>query len=632
MISPYLAARQAEGSMMPLVGFANTRLAIVDISSAGHQPMHDPATGNWVSYNGEVYNHQELREELRQIDPRLIRACGRAGIRSDNSARSPQEWKSRTDTEVVLNAYATWGIECLERLRGMFAFAIWDDRRQHLLLARDRLGIKPLYYYVGDGFFLFASEVRTLLASGLISRRLDPTGLWQYLAYQSVPAPGTLVEGVRMLLPGSWLTVDAAGSITEGRYWDLLDSAAPDALAASPRESQRRLRELLHEAVALHLVSDVPLAAFLSGGIDSSAVVALMREVGDTVPRTFSVVFEESDYDEGRYAQRVASLFHTEHTEIGLSERDLLDQLPGALTAMDQPTGDGVNTYVISRAVRAAGIKVALSGLGGDEFFAGYPSFARLGRAAAFLRVWGRAPDNLRAVAGKALRTLGGSSVRVAKLAALMESDGTLASLFPLMRQVLSSAQRRAILTKPWVASADACADPYVHLLQEAFENSDASGLVSRISYAEARTYMHDVLLRDTDQMSMAHGLEVRVPLLDHKLVQWQMGLPDLRKRHNGTPKRLLVESLDGLLPDEIVYRRKQGFTLPFDPWMRGALKGFCEQRLGPGGLADRGIFRPEGLATLWESFLTGQRSTSWSHLWLLVVLAEWLEQNGVEA
>ena len=398
----------------------------------------------------------------------------------------------------------------------------------------------------------------------------------------------------------------------------------PDRTAAQGRI---RVRELLRESVGLHLVSDVPVGVFLSGGIDSSAVVALVREAGQT-PQTFSVVFSEKDYDEARYSRQVAHRFQTDHTEIHLTEQDLLDRLPEALAAMDQPTGDGINTYVISRAVQDKGIKVALSGLGGDEFFAGYPAFSRLKRAADFYRLWTHAPVAVRTFAGRMVRTLG-RSVQADKTAALLESDGTLATLFPLTRQVLSAEQRRALLVERRLRLVDGTQDPYVQLLRKAYASNPHADLLARVSYGEGRTYMHDVLLRDTDQMSMAHALEVRVPLLDHKLVEYVMGLPEAHKRPNGVPKRLLVECLDGLLPKEVIRRPKQGFTLPFDLWMRGALRQFCEERLDRERISSRAIFRPDQVQALWRRFLAGRRDVSWSRLWILVVLEEWLERNG---
>jgi asparagine synthase (glutamine-hydrolysing) len=572
--------------------------------------MVDPITGNRIVYNGEVYNFRELRRQL---------------------GADAEPWQSKSDTEVILRAYRKWGRDCLSRLRGMFAFSLWDAGRRELFLARDRLGIKPLYYYAGENVFLFASEVRALLASGLVPRRIDATALWQYLAYQSVPAPRTMIEGVRMLPPGSWLTVDRTGCLSEGRYWDLLENASREARQNSFEENRRRIGELLRESVALHLVSDVPVAAFLSGGIDSSAVVALMREAGHT-PRTFSIVFEEKQYDEARHSRMVAARFGTEHTEINLGNSDLLDQLPDALAAMDQPTGDAINSYVVSRAVSAAGIKVALSGLGGDEFFAGYPSFQRLARAGGYMRAWGGLSPSFRTFAAKAVASLGGNRVAVTKASTLLQTDGTMAAMYPGLRQVLSDSQRRALLKEEWLRRAGDGEDQYESHLREAFAQAGWAGPLAKVSYAEGRTYMHDVLLRDTDQMSMAHSLEARVPLLDHCLVEYVMGVPDAHKRANGTPKRLLVESLDGLLPDEIVHRPKQGFTLPFELWMRRELKRFCGERLDPARVAARGLFEPEAAQRLWQSFLSGRRDVTWSRLWLLVALEEWFERNDVHA
>jgi asparagine synthase (glutamine-hydrolysing) len=591
----------------PLVVFGHTRLAIIDTSDAGAQPMAAaPEPAARITYNGETYNFRELRSELE----RTGRRC-----------------RTGTDTEVVLHGYDAWGLDCLSRLRGMFAFGLWDPRTSRLLLARDRLGIKPLYYYRGNGCFLFASEVRALLATGLVPRRLDATALWHYLGYQSIPAPRTIVEGVRTLEPAHWITIDAEGRTERRAYWNMLAGAG--SIDAAPEVARERVGELLRDAVAAHMVSDVSVGAFLSGGIDSSAVVALMREAGHQ-PRTFSIGFDERSFDESSHAQMVAQRFTTDHTHVPLRGQDLLEQLPAALQAMDQPTGDGINTYIVSGAVRARGITVALSGLGGDEVFGGYPSFERLARVADLARLWGKSPDALRALAADAVRTIG-RSVQAQKAAAVLESDGSVSSLFPVTRQLFSAEQRRALLTEELLERTGQT-DPYDELLAAAYDTCPGAGLFAQISFAEARTYMHDVLLRDTDQMSMAHSLEVRVPLLDHRLVEYVMSLSDPVKQRNGVPKRLLVESLNGLLPDEIVRRPKQGFTLPFDPWMRGPLTGFCEARLGDRGLAGRNLLKPAEIQRLWHSFLRGGREMSWSRLWTLVVLDSWLDRNGFAA
>ncbi len=587
----------------------HTRLSIIDLSSAGRQPMATPDGRFWIVFNGEIYNFRELRREL---------------------AQSGETFVSNSDTEVLLRLYARHGADSLRRLRGMFAFAVWDERERKLFVARDRLGIKPLYYYAGEGRFIFASEVRAILATGLAPRQIDPVALNEYLAYQSIPCPRTLIKDVKVLTPGAWMTVDASGAVEEWRYWDLLQDLSDEARAASRSEIINRTGELLRESVRLHLVSDAPLGVFLSGGIDSSAVVALMSEMGYR-PKTFSVIFAESNYDESVYARKVAARFGAEHTEIRLTEGAMLDQLPGALAAMDQPTGDGVNTYVVSRAVREAGIKVALSGLGGDEFFVGYPSFLRLEKALKRLRHLRRLPAPARSVAARVVELTGGRSVRATKAAMIIGGDGSLASMYPVLRQVLSPSKRRSLLSGRWKRLDEEWRDPYVELLQDAFQSVGSAGLFALISYAEGRTYMHDVLLRDTDQMSMASALEVRVPLLDHELVEYVMGAPDAHKRPNGVPKPLLVESLGGLLPLDVARRPKQGFTLPFSKWMRGRLRPFCEKRLHPQRIAGRGIFDAAEVNKLWKSFLNGSQSVSWSRLWVLIALEEWLEAHSVE-
>jgi asparagine synthase (glutamine-hydrolysing) len=590
----------------PVVALGHTRLAIIDLSASGLQPMSDADETLHITFNGEIYNYADVRAAL-----------GRDG------------WRSHSDTEVILRAYRQWGADCLQRLRGMFAFAIWDSRRQELFIARDRLGIKPVYYYSSpvDGSLTFASEVRALLASARVPRQLDANGLLGYLTYQSPPGAGTLIQDVHMLPAGTWMRVAADGTLTQQRYWDLFDTPVS---TDDPGISRRRVADLLHESAALHMVSDVPVAAFLSGGIDSSAVVALVRDTGDK-PRTFSVGFAEQEYDETQFAEVVARRFDTDHTSIRLSQTQLLEQLPEALEAMDQPTGDGINTFVVARAVSAEGIKVALSGLGGDELFGGYPSFGRL--ASRRLRAWRHVPKPVRQLVGKSLQAAGGSSIAAMKAASLASSDGDLASLYAPLRQVLLPGQRTAVLEPAWAEQSQAWADPYVPMLRAAFSDSDSDGhsqeVLGCVSYAEARTYMHDVLLRDTDQLAMAHALEVRVPLLDHVLAEYVVSLPDTLKRPNGVPKRLLVESLGDRLPPSITHRPKQGFTLPLATWMRGELKGFCEERLSPRRLGGRGIFQPARLTAMWEAFLDNRPNTSWSRVWTLVVLEDWLERNG---
>ena len=583
--------------------FGHRRLAIIDLSDRAAQPMIG-ASGAALTFNGEVYNFMALRRELESLGCRF---------------------RSDSDTEVVLQGYEQWGPRVVDRLQGMFAFAIWDSQRRTLLLARDRLGIKPLYVWRTAGALLFASEIRSILASGLVERRLDLTALDQYLAYQTVPAPRTLVSGVEALGPGEY-AVATSGGWNVTRYWDLLTSADGGAGDVSgPEEARARVRGLLAESIGLHLVSDVPVGVFLSGGIDSSALVGLVRDAG-IVPRTFTVACPGTRFDESPHAREVAEAFASNHTEIVLTERELLDQLPEAMAGVDHPSGDGVNTWVVSRAVRQAGVKVALSGLGGDELFGGYPSFRRLARLSSFAPVLRHSPMGARRAAAAAVRALGGS-VSSTKTAALIESDGTLPQAFLLLRQMFSDAQRRDLL-EPSVRCAGA-GDPYLDMLDAAATQVGDADTMRFVSFAEARTYMHDLLLRDTDQMSMRHGLEVRVPLLDHRLVEYVMGLPEAVKQSGERSKPLLVDSLPMPLPAAAV-RPKQGFVLPFEQWMKTALRPFCEQYLGAGGLMRLGAFQQPATEALWTGFLNGSGAVTWSRPWTLVALGAWAARNGI--
>ena len=589
----------------PRTVLGHRRLAIIDLTDRAAQPMTTTA-GVTLAFNGEIYNFKDVRRELEGYGRRF---------------------RSDSDTEVVLQGYEQWGEAVVNRLRGMYAFAIWDPRASLMLLARDRLGIKPLYLHRTSDHLLFASEVRALLASGLVRPHIDLTAVDQFLASQSVAPPRTLVRGVEMMPPATCLAVGPNGKANERRYWDLLGSAVPgDERSSSQRAAE--VGQLLAESTRLHLVSDVPVGVFLSSGVDSTAVAALVRRAG-VVPRTFCVSFPGTNYDEGPSARAIAAKLGADHLDIPLTEAECRAQIPEAIAAIDHPSADGVNTYVVSRAVAAAGLKVALSGLGGDELFGGYPSFGRLRQLARYARAWRWSPAPMRRMAAATVRTLGSTSA-TGKAAALLETDGRLPETYPLMRQLFTVDRRRQLLGSAIVEAAVEQGDPYVTLLDRAMATHPQAGLMSLVSYAEARTYMHDVLLRDTDQMSMRHGLEVRVPLLDHRLVEYVMGLSDQAKQVNGTPKRLLVDAVGGDVLPEIATRPKQGFVMPFDLWMRDELRDFCEAHLAPNAAAQQ-LLRPEAVRSVWQSFLDGNGET-WSRPWALVALNAWMRATKVSA
>ncbi|HZI61120.1 MAG TPA: asparagine synthase (glutamine-hydrolyzing) [Pyrinomonadaceae bacterium] len=577
------------------VCLGNTRLAVLDTSHAGHQPMSDPETGNWITYNGETYNFKQLRSE----------------IDSD-----PHAWGSSSDTEVVLRAYRKWGVDAFRRLRGMFALGLWDESRRMLVLARDPLGIKPLYYHRTEHFLVFASEVRALLASGLVPRRLCSDGLDSYLANGSVEAPLTIVDGVKQLLPGQYLQVR---TVAEGKLEVTTDDFVVEQrkvdVPRSRADAVAQLRSELEESVRLHLVSDVPLGVFLSGGVDSSAMVALTSRIVGQPPRTFSVVFDERAYSEAPHARTIAAKFRTDHSETRLNEDQLLDMLPQSLASLDQPTMDGINTFVVSQAVKNAGVTVALSGLGGDELFAGYPSFKRA------LKVDAMSPLSkrlLRATSRFGKIALNGSTQR-SKFWQLAASDCAPADVYRVTRQLFAPDYVRRLTRH----------EPHASYLSVASDHD----VINQISVLELRGYMTNTLLRDTDAMSMAHSLEVRVPLVDTKVVEFALSLPGKWKLGNGTngvPKPLLADAVADLLPRDLLTRPKMGFTLPFEKWLQGRLQTEIES-----AFEDDGQLLASGLAAnsardVWRRFLRKPRAIGWSRPWSLYVLARWCEINGV--
>src|ERR1700722_1189121 len=489
------------------IGLGNRRLAILDLTPLGHQPMHDPETGNWIVHNGEIYNYRDVRRELDQ---------------------SGTKFTSHSDTEVLLKAYARWGEACLTKFRGMFAFALWDAHQHRLFVARDPMGIKPLYYAQSGAYFLFASEVRTLLGTGLIPRRLDQAGLLNYLAFGSACDPLTLVEGIHALPAGHSLTWQS-GTVRQSCYWDLvddgtaIDSATSDVSpdAAEYRNSASTLQPMLEEAVRLQLVSDVPVGVFLSGGINSSALVSILSRGGVT-PATFSIVFREAEFSEGEFSRAIAQRFHTDHHEITVSQSDLLAAIPDALRAMDLPTMDGVNTFFVSRETRRAGVKVVLSGLGGDEVFAGYSSFHAVPRMESFARFWKHVPHLLRDSTASVFAAVAPESDKSRKLISLATDNGRLMHPYFLSR-MLFTAQQRDLLSPSMDGTA---IDASTRTQRESLERTASLDPVNRVSYLESRCYMLNTLLRDADFMSMSQGLEVRVPLIDHQLAKQVLALP----------------------------------------------------------------------------------------------------------
>jgi asparagine synthase (glutamine-hydrolysing) len=583
------------------LGLAHTRLSIIDLSPLGHQPMQDPATRNWIVYNGEIYNYKQLRKELED-----------AGVK----------FSSHSDTEVILAAYRFWGESCLTRLDGMFAFALWDALQEKLILARDPMGIKPLYYHQSERGFIFGSETRTLLGTGLVPKKVDPTGLLSFLEFGSVSEPWTIVEGVRTVPPGHMLTVKK-GSVSSREYWNPLRffHGALEAPSRNGRPAEEKLPVILRDAVLSHLISDVPVGVFLSGGIDSSALVAVLSNNGVRA-NTFSLVFRDEEYNEAQFSREVARRFHTEHHEIAVSEHDTLALLPDALRAMDQPTIDGINTYVVSAHTRAAGVKVALSGLGADEMFAGYSNFRRVPRMERFMRRFGRLPRFAHKPLAASFALLAGKSDRNRKLVEMTGSENAAVHPYFLVRALFGSSDCETLISP---ADYQLARQSLERMEEHAITESNSLDPVNRVAYLESTFYMRNTLLRDSDFMSMAHGLELRVPFLDRALVEACFRIPGARKLEGPLPKGLLLASLGVELLPEIVNRPKRGFTLPFERWLRGEMRPVVEDSLLNGNWGQTTV-KPDAARRVWNRFLSGE--TSWSRPWSLFVLQRWCANN----
>ncbi len=581
-------------------GLANRRLAILDLSASGHQPMSDPATGNWIAYNGEVFNFREIRAELEKL-----------GV----------SFASKTDTEVVLKAYGYWGESCLEHFRGMFAFAIWDSARQRLFLARDRLGVKPLYYYRRGHDLYFASEVRALLASGVVPRNISRNGLMNFVTFGSVSDPNTLIDGVLSVPPGSFLIWND-GQCEIREYWDLIAAASNGTSTRHISDSElvSQVRSTLHEAFAMRMVSDVPVSVFLSGGIDSGALVAMLADVSPHALQTFSIIFSEHDFNEAYYSRLVADRFQTDHHEILLQPSAFLNTIPEALAAMDQPSLDGLNSYIISREVRAAGFKVALSGLGSDEIFAGYEVFRYVPKLEKMESRLGYLPNMIRRALASMVRIAPGAPMRIEKLASFVEAGQYGMSPYVVTRSLFPLTQQKRIV-RNWNPDSYRFAMSAANTSAQAAADLDPT---NRVSYLELRNYMLNTLLRDTDAMSMAHSIEVRVPFLDHKLVEFVFSIAGQRKIQEGSPKCLLTSALSELLPEEIVHRPKRGFVLPFDDWLRKDARDQVENVFATwenSAIAEH--LDGDAVRSVWHAFLSGK--TTWSRVWALYVLRQWV-------
>ena len=591
------------------------RLAILDLSPAGAQPMIDPVTGHVFTYNGEIYNYADLRQRLTS---------------------EGQRFESSGDSAVVLRSLGLHGPSATASFRGMFVFGCWDQKKRTLLLARDPLGIKPLYIArstdPNSGWTVaFASELRGLLASGLLpTPRLDPTSVAACVWNGFTVGPNTAVQGVELLSPGHLIEFDAKGQETRNEdYWRIPERAPQTPI------SEDELAHVLEDGLKLHLASDVPLAVFLSGGIDSSVMANLAQRANRSPIHTFTLAFEEQELNEGPIAKRIAAAIGTQHQEVLLTEGDFVANLDAALDSLDQPTFDGLNAFYISKAIRSAGFTVALSGTGGDELFGGYPTFRDLPlmQRTANLTSW--FPRELQAGAASAatwpLRRGSGAmppQTRWAKLPEMIRQGADLPALYQLAYTLFLPDFQRELLAPDFAAPlTDGL--PAAMRARIVSETHGRSAL-SAISVMEQRLFLGERLLRDNDVASMAVSLEQRVPLVDSVLFEAVDRLPDdVRYQPLGKKAALRRIGLKGLDP-ALFDRPKSGFVLPFDRWIRSGLKDTMDKTLrDPQAVAPTGL-DPVAVERLWRAFIDGAKGIYWSRVWAIYVLVRWCHRHKV--
>ncbi|MFZ0333516.1 MAG: asparagine synthase (glutamine-hydrolyzing) [Candidatus Acidiferrales bacterium] len=590
------------------------RLSIIDLPG-GQQPIWNESGTLAVVFNGEIYNFRELRRSLESAS---------------------HVFRTQSDTETIIHAYEEWGRDCVLHLRGMFAFAIVEtpdgktNPGRRVFLARDHMGIKPLYYGVADGNFFFASEVRALLASGRFARRLSASAVSSYLSFGAVGEPVTLIEGVRSVPPGHYGYVscdDPSASFRPEPYWNAAESTKSPFIS-SQENPATQVRALLEDSVRHHLLADVPLGIFLSSGIDSTAIAAIASREHSRV-KTFTVAFSEEEFSEGATARATAKALGTDHSEFLLTAEEMRLRLDEAIAAFDQPSADGINTYFVSWAARQAGLKVALSGLGSDELFGGYSTFSATPRIAALAAGARYTPVFVRkAVAKLALFVAGGAgrpdTIRKASAAFLRPSEFPHPYFFT--RMLFPPQDVKLLLRNAPATSADS--EWWQWLSSAAAETARLDAFTS-VSWLETRSYLVDMLLRDTDTMSMCHSLEVRVPFLDDSLVRTVLSCTETVK-NNGGRKALLIEAIRDLLPATAMQQPKRTFTLPWEIWLRGPLRAQVEFGLSNCDSAVGSIIDIEAVKKVWKDFLAGR--TSWSRPWSIFVLNQWARRNLASA
>jgi asparagine synthase (glutamine-hydrolysing) len=590
-------------------GLGFRRLSIIDLSKAGHQPMHGCTDGVWLVFNGEIYNHARLREDLE---------------------KKGHVYASRTDSETILHLYEERGLDFVHDLEGDYGIAIWDEKRGQLVLVRDRIGVKPLYFYHKMGRFIFASEIKAILQHPSVTPDVDEESLYHYLTFLTTPAPRTLFRDIQKIPAGHMLTVSRDGTINLKQYWDALPPAEANVL--SEEEHKTEILRLLRESIKKRMMSDVPFGVFLSGGVDSSANVALMSEQMSRPVETFTVGFEDAEYlNELDSARRIARDFQTNHHEVIISESEMQKFLPDLVFHQDEPIADPVCVplYYVSKLARDSGTIVVQVGEGADEIFSGYENYVRHLRI--YEKFWQhaeRVPSSLRRAASALSRPALEATGRKRAAIELIRRLGADEPLFwggvvvydeTFKPRVLSSQMRERMHNR----SSLEVVNSYLNYIEQERPRSD---FLSRMTYLELKLRLPELLLMRVDKITMATSVEARVPFLDHHLVEYAMGVPRELKVEGRSGKHILKRALEEILPRDLLYSRKRGFGAPVREWFRNGLAGWFDSHLMNSTMRRRDFFDYQFIARLLDEHRRGTKDWGF-HLWALLNLSLWYER-----
>jgi len=579
------------------VCLGHNRLSIIDLDDKSNQPFISNDKNIILTYNGEIYNFSYLKEEL-----------------SKN-----YQFKTKSDTELIIAAYQAWGIKMLEKFNGMFSFALWDKAKQEFYLCRDRMGIKPLYYLEENDGIIFSSSLKAIQLFKKQKLSINNEDIVDFLRYGTVHSPNTFINEIKSLTRASFLKASSDKTVIN-EYWSFFDNSIQQKKNDEPHF---KIKNLILDSVEKRMMSDVPFGVFLSGGIDSSILVAAASKISSQKINTFSVVFKNKIYDERKFSRIISKQYKTIHNEIEIHPDELLNQIEEPFKLMDHPSIDGINTYFISKAVHEKGFKMAISGAGSDELFSGYPIFKNSLELSNKKWLYSF-PPQLRKLASMLITNFRPSekSKKISEILNLRLLE--LPYYYPVFRKIFTDSD----INKMFQVNMNLTSSyPFQWAVNElSFKERGANlSFLNKISSLELETYLQNVLLRDADQMGMANSLEIRVPFLDHRLVEYVLSLSNQLK-YPEYPKKLLVDSVSGWIPNEIIHRKKMGFVFPWEKWMKNELKDFCCESIK--NLENLNILNFKNIELLWDNFLAGNTQVHWQQIWNLVVIGKWTSIN----